>query len=38
MNNLLLRALLSQPEAYEIVSFEQDKQAPQGFAQLAPAW
>jgi UDP-3-O-[3-hydroxymyristoyl] N-acetylglucosamine deacetylase len=38
MNNLLLRALLAQPEAYEIVSFEQDKQAPQGFAQLAPAW
>jgi UDP-3-O-[3-hydroxymyristoyl] N-acetylglucosamine deacetylase len=38
MNNLLLRALLAQPEAYEFVSFEQDKQAPQGFAQLAPAW
>ena len=38
MNNQLLRALLAQPEAYEIVSFEQDKQAPPGFAQLAPAW
>jgi UDP-3-O-[3-hydroxymyristoyl] N-acetylglucosamine deacetylase len=38
MNNQLLRALLAQPKAYEIVSFEQDKQAPPGFAQLAPAW
>jgi len=38
MNNQLLRALLAQPDAYEIVSFEQDKQAPPGFAQLAPAW
>jgi UDP-3-O-[3-hydroxymyristoyl] N-acetylglucosamine deacetylase len=38
MNNQLLRALLAQPDAYEVVSFEQAKQAPQGFAQLAPAW
>ena len=38
MNNQLLRALLAQPKAYEIVSFEQDQQAPPGFAQLAPAW
>jgi UDP-3-O-[3-hydroxymyristoyl] N-acetylglucosamine deacetylase len=38
MNNQLLRALLAQPDAYEIVSFDQDQQAPQGFAQLAPAW
>ena len=38
MNNQLLRALLAQPKAYEIVSFEQDNQAPAGFAQLAPAW
>jgi UDP-3-O-[3-hydroxymyristoyl] N-acetylglucosamine deacetylase len=38
MNNQLLRALLAQPDAYEIVTFDQDQQAPQGFAQLAPAW
>ena len=38
MNNQLLRALLAQPDAYEIVSFEQDREAPTGFAQLAPAW
>jgi UDP-3-O-[3-hydroxymyristoyl] N-acetylglucosamine deacetylase len=38
MNNLLLRELLSHPEAYEIVSFTDDKTAPKGLAQLAPAW
>ena len=38
MNNQLLRALLAQPEAYDIVSFEQEPEAPAGFAQLAPAW
>ncbi|HEY9095870.1 MAG TPA: UDP-3-O-acyl-N-acetylglucosamine deacetylase [Hydrogenophaga sp.] len=38
MNNLLLRALLAQPDAYEIVTFQQDREAPKGFAQLAPAW
>jgi UDP-3-O-[3-hydroxymyristoyl] N-acetylglucosamine deacetylase len=38
MNNQLLRALLAQPDAYEVVSFEQDREAPRGFAQLAPAW
>ena len=38
MNNQLLRALLAQPDAYEIVSFEQEREAPAGFAQLAPAW
>jgi UDP-3-O-[3-hydroxymyristoyl] N-acetylglucosamine deacetylase len=38
MNNQLLRALLAQPDAYDIVSFERDSQAPQGFAQLALAW
>ncbi|MFP8778599.1 UDP-3-O-acyl-N-acetylglucosamine deacetylase [Hydrogenophaga sp. RWCD_12] len=38
MNNLLLRALLAQPDAYEIVSFEHEREAPLGFAQLAPAW
>jgi UDP-3-O-[3-hydroxymyristoyl] N-acetylglucosamine deacetylase len=38
MNNQLLRALLSQPDAYEIVSFAHEREAPLGFAQLAPAW
>ena len=38
MNNQLLRALLARPEAYEVVSFERDRDAPAGFAQLAPAW
>jgi UDP-3-O-[3-hydroxymyristoyl] N-acetylglucosamine deacetylase len=38
MNNLLLRELLAHPEAYEIVSFSDDKNAPKGLAQLAPAW
>ena len=38
MNNQLLRALLAQPDAYEIVSFEHERGAPLGFAQLAPAW
>lgn len=38
MNNQLLRALLAQPDAYDIVNFQQDREAPSGFAQLAPAW
>ena len=38
MNNKLLRELLSQPDAYEIVTFEDARKAPQGLAQLAPAW
>jgi UDP-3-O-[3-hydroxymyristoyl] N-acetylglucosamine deacetylase len=38
MNNLLLRELLSQPDAYEVVSFDDVKNAPPGLAQLAPAW
>jgi UDP-3-O-[3-hydroxymyristoyl] N-acetylglucosamine deacetylase len=38
MNNLLLRELLKQPDAYEVVSFEREREAPTGFAQLAPAW
>jgi UDP-3-O-[3-hydroxymyristoyl] N-acetylglucosamine deacetylase len=38
MNNQLLRALLAQPDAYEIVSFDHEREAPLGFAQLAPAW
>ena len=38
MNNKLLRELLSQPDAYELVTFEDVRQAPPGLAQLAPAW
>ena len=38
MNNLLLRELLSHPDAYEVVTFEDARKAPPGLAQLAPAW
>ena len=38
MNNQLLRALLAQPDAYEIVSFDKASQAPKGFAAMQPAW
>jgi UDP-3-O-[3-hydroxymyristoyl] N-acetylglucosamine deacetylase len=38
LNNKLLRELLEHPECYEIVSFTDDKTAPKGLAQLAPAW
>ena len=38
LNNKLLRQLLAQPDAYELVSFDDVRQAPQGLAQLAPAW
>ncbi|MEP6964566.1 MAG: UDP-3-O-acyl-N-acetylglucosamine deacetylase, partial [Polaromonas sp.] len=38
MNNKLLRELLAHPEAYELVTFDDEKQAPQGFASLARAW
>ena len=38
LNNLLLRALLNHCEAWDVVTFENDKQAPAGFAQLARAW
>ena len=38
LNNVLLRALLDQPAAWEMVSFEDARQAPRGFAQAAPAW
>jgi UDP-3-O-[3-hydroxymyristoyl] N-acetylglucosamine deacetylase len=38
MNNLLLRELLSQPDAYEVVTFDDARKAPPGLAQLAPAW
>ncbi len=38
LNNKLLRALLAQPESYEIVSFDDERQAPTGFALPARAW
>ena len=38
MNNQLLRALLAQPDAYDIVTFDSASQAPRGFAALQPAW
>ncbi len=38
LNNVLLRELLDQPAAWEMVSFEDERQAPRGFAQAAPAW
>ena len=38
MNNQLLRELLAQQDAWELVSFEQERQAPRGFAQPARAW
>ena len=38
LNNKLLRELLAQPDAYEIVTFENEKLAPAGFAQVARAW
>jgi UDP-3-O-[3-hydroxymyristoyl] N-acetylglucosamine deacetylase len=38
LNNKLLRKLLADASAFEIVTFEREADAPQGFAQLAPAW
>ena len=38
LNNKLLRELLSHSDAWEMVSFKDEKQAPKGFAQLARAW
>ena len=38
LNNRLLRLLLADDTAFEIVSFEHEADAPQGFAALAPAW
>ncbi len=38
LNNRLLRELLAHPEAWEIVSFEDESKAPKGFAALQPAW
>ncbi|AKJ27876.1 UDP-3-O-acyl-N-acetylglucosamine deacetylase [Caldimonas brevitalea] len=38
LNNKLLRAVLADASAYEIVSFDDEAKAPSGFAQLAPVW
>lgn len=38
LNNRLLRELLAQPDAFELVTFEDESQAPAGFARPAPAW
>jgi UDP-3-O-[3-hydroxymyristoyl] N-acetylglucosamine deacetylase len=38
LNNKLLRALLADATAYEIVTFDDEREAPAGFADLAPAW
>lgn len=38
LNNKLLRKLLADPDAWELVTFEDEAKAPTGFAQLAPAW
>ena len=38
MNNRLLRELLAHPEAYEVVTFDDEKKAPIGFAVPARAW
>ncbi|WP_298931655.1 UDP-3-O-acyl-N-acetylglucosamine deacetylase [uncultured Ramlibacter sp.] len=38
MNNKLLRELLAQRDAWDVVTFEDEKQAPVGFAQPARAW
>jgi UDP-3-O-[3-hydroxymyristoyl] N-acetylglucosamine deacetylase len=38
LNNKLLRKLLADATAFDVVTFEREQDAPQGFAQLAPAW
>ncbi len=38
LNNKLLRELLRHPDAYDIVTFSDEKKAPAGFAQLTRAW
>ena len=38
LNNKLLRKLLADTSAFEVVSFDDEAQAPAGFAELAPAW
>jgi UDP-3-O-[3-hydroxymyristoyl] N-acetylglucosamine deacetylase len=38
LNNQLLRALLSKPDAYAVVQFDDSAQAPAGFAAVPAAW
>ncbi|MGI4779618.1 MAG: UDP-3-O-acyl-N-acetylglucosamine deacetylase [Janthinobacterium lividum] len=38
LNNRLLRELLLHEDAYEIVTFDDEKRAPRGFAEVARAW
>ena len=38
LNNKLLRALLARRDAWEVVTFADEQQAPAGFGQLARAW
>jgi UDP-3-O-[3-hydroxymyristoyl] N-acetylglucosamine deacetylase len=38
LNNKLLRAVLADASAYEVVTFADERQAPAGLAELAPAW
>lgn len=38
LNNKLLRKLLADRSAYEVVTFQNEADAPMGFADLAPAW
>ena len=38
LNNKLLRELLAHPGAYEIVTFDDERRAPRGFAEVARAW
>ena len=38
LNNKLLRKLMADTSAWEIVTFNDEAQAPAGFAELAPAW
>jgi len=38
LNNLLLRELLAHPEAYEMVTFDDEAKAPAGFNEVAQAW
>ena len=38
LNNKLLRQLLADETAFEVVTFQREADAPQGFAELAPAW
>ncbi|WP_341912396.1 UDP-3-O-acyl-N-acetylglucosamine deacetylase [Polaromonas sp. YR568] len=38
LNNKLLRELLAHEDAWEVVTFDDEKKAPEGFATLARAW